>query len=293
MERLDRRDCRFIAALPARDRGGRRRHGVALPARVSRGLDRVPRSTAREARVVAEKLLDERGPRRRGRAVRGRVRRRRDAEGLSRARARARARRALYGREAKIWHWGMRWFRSGVKEEERVTISPLGDLIGFRVRAEGGRAGRAPVARRRRARSPCGSWPRAACPQAALKADRGDAGLAAQPHRLDVRRREGRRPVRRRDGPLRDDRGRATASRGSREFVHVPEAWTRDYETLRSKNEAAGQVATFALFVTLLAMLAVLVAQDRPQGRALEARRRRSASSRSCSRCSPCSTTCR
>ena len=44
---------------------------------------------------------------------------------------------------------------------------------------------------------------------------------------------------------------------GFREFVHVPEAWSRDYRALRSKNEAAGQVATFGLFVTFVAMLGV------------------------------------
>src|SRR5262249_58849003 len=38
----------------------------------------------------------------------------------------------LYGREAKIWKWRMRWFRSGVEEEERASFSPLGELIGFR-----------------------------------------------------------------------------------------------------------------------------------------------------------------
>jgi hypothetical protein len=37
-----------------------------------------------------------------------------------------------------------------------------------------------------------------------------------------------------------------------REFVYVPEAWTRDYEKLRAKNDTASAVATFALFVTLL-----------------------------------------
>src|ERR1700757_25724 len=26
----------------------------------------------------------------------------------------------FYGREAKVWRWAMRWFQSGVKDEERV-----------------------------------------------------------------------------------------------------------------------------------------------------------------------------
>ena len=44
-----------------------------------------------------------------------------------------------------------------------------------------------------------------------------------------------------------------------REFVHVPEAWMRDYQKLRSKNETANLIGNLALFVTFLAMLGVLV----------------------------------
>ena len=41
--------------------------------------------------------------------------------------------------------------------------------------------------------------------------------------------------------------------------MHVPEAWERDYRRLRSKNETAGSLATLGLFVTVLAMVIVLV----------------------------------
>ncbi len=43
------------------------------------------------------------------------------------------------------------------------------------------------------------------------------------------------------------------------EYVHVPEAWTRSYEKLRSKNNTANLVGNFALFVTFLAMIAVMI----------------------------------
>jgi hypothetical protein len=46
---------------------------------------------------------------------------------------------------------------------------------------------------------------------------------------------------------------------GFREFMHVPEAWSRDYAKLRSKNETANTIGNFALFVTFLAMLVVLI----------------------------------
>src|SRR5262249_48346806 len=39
--------------------------------------------------------------------------------------------RGFYGRQAKVWFGRMRWFRSGVKEEERVAFPPLGDLASF------------------------------------------------------------------------------------------------------------------------------------------------------------------
>src|ERR1700730_13522114 len=127
MERFDRRALRFIAAcllvLAA---------GAAVTAALFRRAFpeasiefRVNRD---EARRIAEGFLAERG-----RSVAGA---RFAAEfsvddtpkvylervlGLERAGC-------LYGREAKIWRWNMRWFKSGVKEQERVAVTPLGDV---------------------------------------------------------------------------------------------------------------------------------------------------------------------
>jgi len=33
---------------------------------------------------------------------------------------------ALFGKQAKIWRWDLRWFRSGQKEEWRASVTPLG-----------------------------------------------------------------------------------------------------------------------------------------------------------------------
>src|SRR5262249_49434407 len=44
-----------------------------------------------------------------------------------------------------------------------------------------------------------------------------------------------------------------------REYVHVPEAWSRDYDKLRAKNTAASAAATVALRVAIIAMIGVLV----------------------------------
>ncbi|MGH9443251.1 MAG: CPBP family glutamic-type intramembrane protease, partial [Thermoanaerobaculia bacterium] len=46
---------------------------------------------------------------------------------------------------------------------------------------------------------------------------------------------------------------------GFEEFVHVPEAWKRAYERLRSKNNTANLVGNFFLILTFLAMIVVLI----------------------------------
>jgi hypothetical protein len=151
----------------------------------------------------------------------------------------------------------MRWFRSGVKAEERVAVSPLGELVDYRSvlpeDAPGPRLTESEaraIALRELARRGL----------AAGALEPIEATPVARPNRSDWKFVFEKKGVRFADATLRYE---ATVA-GDRvtaygEFLHVPEAWTRDYQRLRSKNEAAGQVATFALFATLLAMLAVLV----------------------------------
>ncbi len=45
---------------------------------------------------------------------------------------------------------------------------------------------------------------------------------------------------------------------GYEEFVQVPEAWTRDYQQLRSKNTTAGAVDTVFFLLTILAMIVMI-----------------------------------
>jgi MFS family permease len=146
-----------------------------------------------------------------------------------------------------------------VQEEERMAVSPLGDLIGFRSvlkeDAPGDRLSqadaRAVVLRFLASRG---------LRESALKLI--SATPVSRPHRTDWTFVDERNGLRFANATLRY----STTVSGSQltayqEFVYVPEAWSRDYERLRSKNEAASAVATFGLFVTLLAMLGVLVAK--------------------------------
>ena len=256
MEKLDRRDLRFLAVCVLVIAAG-----AAITATLFRRAFpeasiefKVNRSQARE---LGEKLLRERG-----RDVAGaRFASEFDVDDtakvyLERELGLEKAGR-LYGREVKIWQWRMRWFRSGVKEEELAAFSPLGALIGFRsVLKED-----APGARL--------AEPEARALVTRFLATQGleepallpiEATPVARPNRADWTFVYEKRGVKFADATLRYE---ATVS-GDRltaysEFLHVPEAWTRDYQRLRSKNEAAGEIATFGLFATLIAMLAVLV----------------------------------
>ena len=256
MERLDRRDLRFILACLL---------VIAAGAAVTASLFRraFPEASIEfkvnraQARVLAERLLHERGRDIAGSRFAGQF----DVDEtakvyLERELGLERAGR-IYGTEARIWQWQMRWFRSGVKEEERVTLSPLGDLIGFRsVIKEDIPGARLSEAQAR---------PLAlqflvsrGLPDTALTAI--EATPVSRPNRTDWTFVDEKVGVRYAQATIRY----ATTVCGDKvmafhEFVHVPESWMRDYERLRAKNEAAGQVATFGLFVTILAMLVVLV----------------------------------
>ncbi|HWZ84900.1 MAG TPA: hypothetical protein VN032_01785, partial [Thermoanaerobaculia bacterium] len=131
MEKLDRKDLRFLAVCLLAIAAGaavtaalfhRAFPEASIEFKVNRG----------QARVLAERLLAERGRDVAGARFAGEFDVDETAKvylerelGLEQAGK-------IYGREAKIWQWRMRWFRSGVKEEELVAVSPLGELIGFR-----------------------------------------------------------------------------------------------------------------------------------------------------------------
>ena len=256
LERFDRRDVRFIAlCLLAIGIGAavtaalfhRAFPEASIEFKVNRG----------QARVLAEKLLAERGRDIAGSRFAGQF----DVDdtakvylerelGLENAGK-------LYGREAKIWQWRMRWFRSGVKEEELVAVSPLGDLIGFRSVLKEDAPG-ARLSQEQARRLALAFLASRGLAEAALTSV--EATPVARPNRADWKFVDEKAGVHFAGATLRYE----TAVSGDRvtaysEFVHVPEAWTRDYQRLRSKNEAAGEIATFGLFATLIAMLAVLI----------------------------------
>ncbi|HKF45627.1 MAG TPA: hypothetical protein VKG01_21240 [Thermoanaerobaculia bacterium] len=254
MERFDRKDLRFVAiCLLVMVAGGAVTLALFRRAFPEASIEfRVNRD---EARALAEKHLRERGHDIAKLQFAGRFAVDEEPKvylervlGLEKASA-------YYGKDAKVWLWQMRWFQSGVKEEERVTITPLGDLAAFDSVRKDDAAGPRPAEAEARAIA-----------ESFLSA-RGLTGLkpieatpVSRPNRTDWNF------VHERSGFLMGEatvRFRTSVSGGAvtgyREFVHVPEAWTRAYEKLRSKNNTANLVGNFALFLTFLAMIGVLV----------------------------------
>ncbi len=254
MERFDRKDFRFILICVA---------VMAAGAAITLGLFRRAfpeasiefRVNRQQARAVAEEFL-----RGRGRDVgRSRFAGSFDVEdepkvylerelGLETAGG-------YYGKDAKVWQWKMRWFRSGVKEEERVAITPLGDLASF----ESVRKDDAPGPRpsREQARAVSRSF---LASRGLFDLEEIEATPLSRPARTDWTFVDQRKGFKMGEATV---RYRTTVSSNEvmafSEYVHVPEVWTRAYEKLRSKNNTANVVGNFALFITALAMIAVLI----------------------------------
>jgi membrane protease YdiL (CAAX protease family) len=157
-----------------------------------------------------------------------------------------------------LWRWTHRWFKPQQQEEFRSDVTPAGEVVGFNHEI-----------------------PEAA-PGAAL--DQGAARIIAETFLTQVMQRNladlefvetetEKRPARidhdftwkqknveLGDGSLRVEvlvDGDQVA--GYREFVKVPEQWRRDYEKLRSRNDAAQVVDEVFWILLSVAMLVILI----------------------------------
>jgi membrane protease YdiL (CAAX protease family) len=157
-----------------------------------------------------------------------------------------------------LWRWSHRWFKPQQKEEYRAEVTPTGEPVGFEHEIPEDKPGAnlEAAAARRIAESFLGD---------VMKRDTGDlefveAESERRPARTDHLFTWKQKRVNLGDGSLRlqvevygDQVG------GYREFVKIPEQWSRDYERLRSRNLSA-QVVDEVLFILLtIAMGAILI----------------------------------
>ena len=157
-----------------------------------------------------------------------------------------------------LWRWQHRWFRPLQREEFRAAVTPLGQVVGFdHVLPE---------------TAPGANLDRAAAQKLAenfltgvMKRDLSDlefveAASNTRPARTDHTFTWKLKSVSLGDGSLRvavSISGDQVS--GYEEYVKVPDQWQRDYERLRSRNDAA-QGVDQALFLLLnIAMLGALI----------------------------------
>jgi membrane protease YdiL (CAAX protease family) len=157
-----------------------------------------------------------------------------------------------------LWHWSHRWFKPQQKEEFRVDVTPAGGVAGFDREVPES----APGANLDTAAA------RALAEKFLVEIMRRDlAGLEfvdsvseKRPARTDYSFTWKQKDVDLGDGSLRldvDVDGDQVA--GYREFVKIPEGWTRDYAKLRSRNEAANVVDEVPWILLCIAGLAILI----------------------------------
>jgi membrane protease YdiL (CAAX protease family) len=144
-----------------------------------------------------------------------------------------------------IWYWDVRFFRPQQEEEFHVRVSPAGNVVGFDHKVPEARAG--PSLGRADAQTMAQSFL-----TSALRVDLSawdflpeEANSNKRPNRLDWSFTWEKRGFRAKDAPYRlqvtlngDRLG------GTREYLQVPDEWTRSYRRLRSGNDALAFVFT-------------------------------------------------
>ncbi len=157
-----------------------------------------------------------------------------------------------------LWHWTHRWFKPQQKEEFRVDLTPAGEVVGFDhdipEAAPGANLDQAS------ARTIAEKFLSEVLKRNLVDLEFVETHTEKRPARTDHDFTWKQKSVNLGDGSLRIDvevDGDQVAS--YREFIKVPEQWARDYEKLRSRNNAAQIVDEVFMILLLVAMLVILV----------------------------------
>jgi membrane protease YdiL (CAAX protease family) len=163
--------------------------------------------------------------------------------------------------DVEIWYWRHRWFTPLEVSEARVDVAPSGRIVAFELIVPEDQA-RGPMATeqaRSRALEFLGSV-------GIRTADLEPEAVATRqlPNRIDTTVTFASASIRPGGAPYRHAvtfHGDRLA--GYRQYVDVPDSWTREYTELRSKNHAAGAVDSILILITVLAALVVFISRLR------------------------------
>jgi len=157
-----------------------------------------------------------------------------------------------------LWRWSHRWFKPQQQEEFRADVSPAGEVVGFNHEIPEARPGAS--LDQAAARTIAETFLTQAMRRNLADLEFVETETEKRPARTDHDFTWKQKSVELGDGSLRVEvlvDGDQVA--GYREFVKVPEQWTRDYEKLRSKNDAAQVVDEVFWILLSVAMLVFLI----------------------------------
>lgn len=168
--------------------------------------------------------------------------------------------RRVLDEDVELWYWRHRWFRPLEVEEVHIDVAPSGEPVGLEhVIAED--AARGPLGEDGETRARLFLEAHSIGPS-----DLRLIGMATRrlPNRIDTTFTFESLSIKPAGAPW---RARVTFHGdrigGFRQYLDVPESWTRSYASLRSKNVAAGAVDTFLLLFVAVAALAIFIARLR------------------------------
>ena len=164
----------------------------------------------------------------------------------------------VMGSHIRLWRWSYRWFRPQQKEEYSVDVTPAGEVVGFEHQVPEDAPGASPTAEEGRALAEAFLKTRFHRDPAAL--DFVEQSRVTRPNRVDRMF-----TWKERDFDVHGATSRIEVTLHGddpaeyREYLKVPEQWTRDYERLRSKNELASVGDTAVTALLLVGLLATIV----------------------------------
>jgi len=168
----------------------------------------------------------------------------------------------VFATTVPVWRWSVRWVRPLEKLEYRAAVAPDGRLLAIRRILPENAEAKDPGEAAARALAEAEIRTLRGLDPSALRFIEGK--VDKRPQRVDRTFVWESKAIRVGDAALRY-LVEVQGDRVGRSSLHfeVPEKWRRDYETLRSKNVAAGTVATLGLFLTALAVLVVFLERVR------------------------------
>lgn len=168
----------------------------------------------------------------------------------------------IMGQRLRVWRWSYRWFRPLQKEEYRVDFATRGELAGFAhlISEDAPR----PAITSGQARTLAEDFLVRRLGRDLSSLDFVESSDITRPNRQDRTFTWSERNFNVRDATYRLEvtiLGNEVG--GYREYLKIPEQWTRDYERLRAKNDVTSTFDAAATVLLLVALIAVLARRVR------------------------------